>query len=43
MNSEIVAALEKYLKDDDLVWDAIDELRSEIEDLKQRGRDPNPD
>jgi predicted DNA-binding protein len=43
MNTEIVAALEKFLEDDELVWDAIEELRNKIEDLEQRGRDPNSD
>jgi hypothetical protein len=39
MNTEIVAALEKFLEEDELVWDAIEELRTEIEDLKRAGRD----
>jgi predicted DNA-binding protein len=43
MNTEIVAALEKFLEEDDLVWDAIEELRKEIEDLKQAGKDLNDD
>jgi predicted DNA-binding protein len=43
MNAEIIAALEKYLEEDELVWDAIEELRNEIEDLKRAGRDLNHD
>ncbi|MGA2057952.1 MAG: Arc family DNA-binding protein [Bradyrhizobium sp.] len=46
MNSEIVAALEKYIEADDsigLVWDAIEEIQNQIRDLTRSGRDPNDD
>jgi predicted DNA-binding protein len=43
MNSEIVAALERYVAEDDLLWDAIEELRVRIGDLEQRGKDLNED
>jgi predicted DNA-binding protein len=46
MNSEVIAALEKYIENDDstgLLWDAVEELQNEIKDLKRGGRDPNDD
>lgn len=46
MNTEIIAALEKYIEGEDnigLIWEAIAELQEEIADLKSRGRDLNDD
>lgn len=46
MNSEIIAALEKYIEADDsigLIWDAIGELQDEIRELKRSGGDLGPD
>lgn len=38
MNTEIIAALEKYIEGEDnisLLWDAIAELQAEIQDLRK--------
>ncbi len=46
MNSEIIAALEKYIEAGDsigLLWDAIEELQNQFRDLRHSGREPNDD
>ncbi|WP_333919435.1 Arc family DNA-binding protein [Bradyrhizobium sp. CCBAU 45321] len=46
MNSEIIAALEKYVEATDsisLLWDAIDELQKQIDDIHESRGDLNRD